>query len=579
MYTKGMNITLIKMIKKITALLVTAAFILLMVPSLQVSSFAAPDTTYSGTENEKIVYNFLMNDLELNDAAAAGILANLYSESSYNPNAEHTEADGSISYGLCQWNKSRFTALKDYCSDNGYDYTTLNGQLYFLKYELEGSESKAYEKVKNVSNTADGAYLAGYNWAAYFERCASVYYERRACLSRDSYWPIYGIASKVMTARGINYPITLSGGSHYSLYGSVESPNILTKAEVSIKDSSGNVMFSYNTSGKRYIDINQNADSKMLFNKLTDGSYYYCVYAEDSCGFVLDFTRKFTVGSEDTKTQTLSTQEAEHNHDNVFGYSWDKGTVIIEPTVEEDGLILYTCYCGVSKTESIPKLISSFIITYDANGGDEAPEAQGKAKDTDIILSSTIPVREGYVFLGWSENKSAEKAEYMAGDVYSKNADAVLYAVWSEEVISVKKITLSSVNTSLFEGESLKLEAQIFPDNAANKNVVWTSSDPDIASVDTEGNVTGIKAGTSVITVSAEDGKGSYASCYINVAGSDWSVGDVNGDGDVNSKDLARLMKYLAGIDINALFPDVNGDGNENVKDLARLMKIIAGVI
>ena len=579
MYTKGMNITLIKMIKKITVLLVTAAFILLMVPSLQVSSFAAPDTTYSGTENEKIVYNFLMNDLKLNDAAAAGILANLYSESSYNPNAEHTEADGSISYGLCQWNKSRFTALKDFCSANGYDYTTLNGQLYFLKYELEGSESKAYEKVKNVSNTADGAYLAGYNWAAYFERCASVYYERRACLSRDSYWPIYGIASKVMTARGINYPITLPGGSHYSLYGSVESPNILTKAEVSIKDSSGNVMFSYNTSGKRYIDINQNADSKMLVNKLTDGSYYYCVYAEDSCGFVLDITRKFTVGSEDTKTQTLSTQEAEHNHDNVLGYSWDKGTVIIEPTVEEDGLILYTCYCGVSKTESIPKLVSSFTITYDANGGDEAPEAQGKAKDTDIILSSTIPVREGYVFLGWSENKSAEKAEYMAGDVYSKNADAVLYAVWSEEVISVKKITLSSVNTSLFEGESLKLEAQIFPDNAANKNVVWTSSDPDIASVDTEGNVTGIKAGTAVITASAEDGKGSYASCYINVAGSDWSVGDVNGDGDVNSKDLARLMKYLAGIDINALFPDVNGDGNENVKDLARLMKIIAGVI
>lgn len=67
--------------------------------------------------------------------------------------------------------------------------------------------------------------------------------------------------------------------------------------------------------------------------------------------------------------------------------------------------------------------------------------------------------------------------------------------------------------------------------------------------------------------------------CYINVAGQTWSVGDVNGDGDVNSKDLARLMKYLAGIDINALFPDVNGDGNENVKDLARLMKIIAGVI
>lgn len=75
---------------------------------------------------------------------------------------------------------------------------------------------------------------------------------------------------------------------------------------------------------------------------------------------------------------------------------------------------------------------------------------------------------------------------------------------------------------------------------------MWTSSDPDIASVDTEGNVTGIKAGTAVITASAEDGKGSYASCYINVAGSDWSVGDVNGDGDVNSKDLARFDEILS---------------------------------
>lgn len=67
-----------------------------------------------------------------------------------------------------------------------------------------------------------------------------------------------------------------------------------------------------------------------------------------------------------------------------------------------------------AKSESIPKLIPSFTITYDANGGAEAPETQGKAKDTDILLSSTIPVRDGYVFLGWSENKSAEEAEYMA---------------------------------------------------------------------------------------------------------------------------------------------------------------------
>lgn len=56
-------------------------------------------------------------------------------------------------------------------------------------------------------------------------------------------------------------------------------------------------------------------------------------------------------------------------------------------------------------------------------------------------------------------------------------------------------------------------------------------------------------------------------------------VGDVNGDGVVNSKDLTRLMKYIAG-DPDAKLEgngDINGDEKVNSKDLTRLMKIIAG--
>ena len=52
----------------------------------------------------------------------------------------------------------------------------------------------------------------------------------------------------------------------------------------------------------------------------------------------------------------------------------------------------------------------------------------------------------------------------------------------------------------------------------------------------------------------------------------------INSDGVVNSKDLTRLMKYLAGeeVEINADAIDVNGDGSVNSKDLTRLMKNIA---
>lgn len=55
--------------------------------------------------------------------------------------------------------------------------------------------------------------------------------------------------------------------------------------------------------------------------------------------------------------------------------------------------------------------------------------------------------------------------------------------------------------------------------------------------------------------------------------------GDINGDKEVNSKDLIRLRKYFTGWDVNVdiLACDCNGDGNVNSKDLIRLRKYFSG--
>ena len=55
--------------------------------------------------------------------------------------------------------------------------------------------------------------------------------------------------------------------------------------------------------------------------------------------------------------------------------------------------------------------------------------------------------------------------------------------------------------------------------------------------------------------------------------------GDINGDGTVNNKDLTRLLKYLAGEDVEVVkdASDTNNDGAVNNKDLTRLLKYIAG--
>ena len=54
-------------------------------------------------------------------------------------------------------------------------------------------------------------------------------------------------------------------------------------------------------------------------------------------------------------------------------------------------------------------------------------------------------------------------------------------------------------------------------------------------------------------------------------------AGDINGDGNVNTTDMVRLMKYISGSSVTVFVPDVNGDGSIGVADVVRLMKYIAG--
>lgn len=59
-----------------------------------------------------------------------------------------------------------------------------------------------------------------------------------------------------------------------------------------------------------------------------------------------------------------------------------------------------------------------------------------------------------------------------------------------------------------------------------------------------------------------------------------YAAGDINGDGEVNGKDLTRLSKYIAGLNPEVLSElDTNKDGSINGKDITHLMRYIAGEI
>ena len=88
--------------------------------------------------------------------------------------------------------------------------------------------------------------------------------------------------------------------------------------------------------------------------------------------------------------------------------------------------------------------------------------------------------------------------------------------------VKVEKITLDSANVTLNVGKTYTLKAVIVPDYASNKGLTWSSSNSRIVTVDSNGKITAVAAGTATISATAKDGSGKKASCNVTVSNSGW---------------------------------------------------------
>ena len=155
----------------------------------------AGGTVYTvGKTNEETFINFCMEVMGFNLAAAVGAATNVKRESDFETGAL---GDGGTSYGICQWHASRYANLMSWCGSNGKDYEELDGQLWYMKHELENSYSAVLSYLRGVPNTAQGAYDAAYYWCLKFEVPADkiAASERRGAIARDTYWPKYSGSS------------------------------------------------------------------------------------------------------------------------------------------------------------------------------------------------------------------------------------------------------------------------------------------------------------------------------------------------------------------------------------------------
>ena len=79
----------------------------------------------------------------------------------------------------------------------------------------------------------------------------------------------------------------------------------------------------------------------------------------------------------------------------------------------------------------------TYSISYNANNGSGAPDAQTKTYNVALTLSSTKPTRTGYTFLNWNTKSDGTGTTYASGASYTANAAATLYAQWKADTYTI----------------------------------------------------------------------------------------------------------------------------------------------
>ena len=134
--------------------------------------------------------------------------------------------------------------------------------------------------------------------------------------------------------------------------------------------------------------------------------------------------------------------------------------------------------------------------------------------------------------------------------------------------IKVSSVSLNETNIALTVDGTATLTATIYPEDATNKTVSWTSSKPDVATV-ANGVVTAKEVGKTTITVITEDGK-FKAECIVSVTpewveiyGVKWARRNVDMPGTFAAKpeDAGMFYQWNRKIAWSSTDPMVNSDG------------------
>lgn len=263
--------------------------------------------------------------------------------------------------------------------------------------------------------------------------------------------------------------------------------------------------------------------------KPSDATTYYAVFAQSETGS----SPTSIVNMESGDYYIVDTYENDYYAMKGFGTNFITAVDISSAVTENNGIITidqdneaidedmiyHVAYNGETAT-----IYNVFYETY--IGSSSSTSFTESDTDWDILAEDSrfaffygnrgILFRSGTGFKNYA-NQNRDGSDYSSGFLYLVNANGGNFTNYTTSLVTVDVtgVTLSDATTVLKIGQTQQLTATVTPENASNKNVTWTSSNDEVATV-ANGNITAIAAGTTTITVTTTDGSFT-ATCEVTV--------------------------------------------------------------
>ena len=238
---------------------------------------------------------------------------------------------------------------------------------------------------------------------------------------------------------------------------------------------------------------------------------------------------------------------ADASYLNVVWSSSDDGIATVDqtgkvtPVKAGNVTITATAVGGKSATCQIAVVFSHTEVTLDkseitlsangANGNLYHTLTNQYASDRSVVWTSSDPSvatvdQNGVVKPIW-QGTATITVTAINGTPDDDSDDEIAQCTVTVNAVSVTQVVMSKTSITLFEKDIARVfTASVLPENASYKNIIWSTSDPSVASVDENGRIAPLMVGTATITATATNNPGDasddvVSTCLVTVVARD----------------------------------------------------------